>query len=421
MANGKTTAPSPSLPTPAAPLVCPGDIAMSDCKSAMIFSDKTPCFVNAVSPNLHCDFKAVWALVPSPPAGQLSVLLYFHGHKNWVRMDAGGACVVPDWAIKGDDIVREITDPSDPARKRKILALSQTVVPNSKPPTLIDMTCAPKRYELAAASEANKKPIALAPENAHPTTHGVECGFKVTDVGALGALVDDCFLRLSGLSKSAACGGTRYLPTKPALTDIKRLFLCGHSGGGVTLFPTASSTLANSTPTDLCLLDCTYGSGNADYINFCKTNRAKLGNAAGKSRFICFHTLDKKDKDVFIAEKKEEIRQKNIKLAQEGKPLIVKTDAQLGIEFQSSGTQANIEFTILPGLKAAGFKFDTSVAAPPAGKARGDGITLITGDLAIVETACTLYPIVVIGVSSVAHDSFPTRLIPIVLKTANVV
>ncbi len=421
MANGKTTAPPAALPTPAAPLVCPGDIAMADCKSAMIFSDKTPCFVNALSPNIHCDFKAVWAFVPPPPAGQLSVLLYFHGHKNWVRMDAGGVCVVPDWAKKGDDIVREIPDPNDPepnnAKKRKILAVAQTQVPNFKPPVFIDMTCAPKRYQLAAASDANKKPIVLAPENAHPVAHGVECGFDPKAVGALGDLVDDCFKHLNALSKSAACGGTPYLPTKPTLTDIKRLFLCGHSGGGVTLTPTAISTLANSTPTDLGLLDCTYGSGNAEYVNFCKTNRAKLGNAAGKSRFICFHTLDKKT----VPQLKDELAKKNAELALKGKPPIVKTDAELETQSKTSGTQANVEFQILPGLKTAGFKFDTSVAPPPAGKARGDGINLITGDLAIVETACTLYPIVCIGISSVAHDSFPTRLIPILLKTANVV
>src|SRR5262249_47332691 len=137
MANGKTTAPAPAQPTPAAPLVCPGDIAIADCKSAMIFSDKTPCAMTARSPNVHCDFKAVWAFVPPPPAGQLSVLLYFHGHKNWVRTDANGACIVPDWAQKGDEIVREIPDPNDPepniARKRKILAVAQTEVPGSKP------------------------------------------------------------------------------------------------------------------------------------------------------------------------------------------------------------------------------------------------------------------------------------------------
>lgn len=424
MSNGKTTAPPPAQPTPAAPLVCPGDIAMADCKSAMVFSDKTPCFVTAVSPNIHCDFKAVWAFVPPPPAGQLSVLLYFHGHKNWVRMDAGGVCVVPDWAKKGDDIVREIPDPSDPepnaAKKRKILALAQTQVPPPPPNVFVDVTCAPKRYQLAASSEANKKPIVLAPENAHPVSHGVECGFNPKAVGALGDLVDDCFTHLNALSKSAACGGTPYLPTKPALSDIKRLFLCGHSGGGVTLFPTALSTLANSTATDLCLLDCTYGSGNADYVNFCKTNKAKLGNAAGQSRFICFHTLDRKDKDLFIAEKKEEIRQKNIKLAEQGKPLIpVKNDAQLENDWKATGTQNNVEFQILPLLKAA-FRFDTSVAPPAAGKTRGQGINLTTADLTIVETACTLYPIVIIGVSSVAHDSFPTRLIPILLKTAKV-
>src|SRR5712691_6566716 len=112
MANGKKK-PAPA-PTPAAPRVCKGDFAMDDCKSAMIFSDKTPCFLKSGrTPDLPCDFKAVWAFVPPPPAGQLSVLLYFHGHKNWFRMDASGSCIVPDWAKKGDDIVREIPDPKD--------------------------------------------------------------------------------------------------------------------------------------------------------------------------------------------------------------------------------------------------------------------------------------------------------------------
>jgi hypothetical protein len=419
MSNGKTTAPPAALPTPAAPLVCPGDIAISDCKSAMIFSDKAPCFVTAVSPNIHCDFKAVWAFVPPPPAGQLSVLLYFHGHKNWVRMDAGGVCVVPDWAKKGDDIVRQIPDPSDPepniAKKRKILAVAQTQVPNSKPPAFVDITCAPVRYQLAASSDANKKPIVLAPENAHPVTHGVECGFDPKAVGALDDLVNDCFTHLNALSKSAACGGTLYLPSKPALTDIKRLFLCGHSGGGVTLFPTAVSKLANDTPTDLCLLDCTYGEGAPQYIEFCRANRAKLGNAAGKWRFLCFHTLDKKT----VPQLQDELDKQNEKLIAQGKPPIVKTREELEKQANFSGTQNHVNNDILPGLKALGIKFDAAI--PPAGRPRNEGINMTTGSLADIETACTSYPIVVIGVSSVAHDSFANRLIPILLKTANVV
>jgi len=192
----------------------------------MIFSDKTPTNLKAAASKAHCDFKAVWAFVPPPPAGQLSVLIYFHGHKNWVRTDASGICVVPDWAQPGDDIVRVL-----PGRR---LALAQTQVPNSRPPRFVNITCAPVRYELGATADADKKPIVLVPENVRPDKHGVECGFSPTATTALGDLVDDCFTHLNALSKSAACGGTPYLPTKPTLTDIKRLFLSGHSGGGVT-------------------------------------------------------------------------------------------------------------------------------------------------------------------------------------------
>ena len=56
----------------------------------------------------------------------------------------------------------------------------------------------------------------------------------------------------------------------------------------------------------------------------------------------------------------------------------------------------------------------------PTGKTRGDAVNFTARNLAEVEKACTLYPIVAIGVP-VIHDSFANKLLPIVLKTANVV
>jgi hypothetical protein len=384
-------------PTPSAPPVCPADIAISDCKAAMIFSDKTPTNLKASSPNVHCDFKAVWAFVPPPPVGQLSVLIYFHGHNNWVRTDASGACALPDWAQAGDDMVR--------------------VLPNRSLALKPGASCAPIRYDLGPTADADKKPIVLVPENANPINHGVECGFSAAATTALGDLVDDCFTHLNGLPKTTACGGGLYLPTKPALTDIKRLFLSGHSGGGVSLFPTAVSKLANDVPTDLCLLDCTYGEGAAEYIRFCTTNKAKLGNATGRWRFLCFHTLDKKS----VEKLKEELAKTNEQRAAKNLPPIVKTDAELEIQSRTNGTQNHVNNDIIPGLKAAGFKFDSAILDPvPPGKTRGDGVNFTAANLADVEKACRLYPIVAIGVG-VAHDSFANRLLPIVLKTANVV
>jgi len=363
----------------------------------MIFSDKTPTALKATSSNVHCDFKAVWAFVPPLPADQLSVLVYFHGHKNWVRTDASGACALPDWALAGDDMVQ--------------------VLPNKTLVLKPGSSCAPIRYALAATAAADKKPIVLVPENVNPNSHGKECGFDPTATTALGDLVDDCFTHLKALSKTAACGGASYFTTKPALTDIKRLFLSGHSGGGVSLFPTAVSQLANNVPTDLVLLDCTYGEGAPQYISFCTTNKAKLGNAAGKWRFLCFHTMDKKGVEQLrkLLEKTNEEREKK------GQPPLIKTDKEL-LDEDRTGTQNQVEKVIIPGLKTAGFKFDTAVLDPvPPGRTRGDAVNFTASSLAEVEKACTLYPIVAIGVSFVPHDSFANKLLPIVLKTANVV
>src|SRR5262245_908387 len=174
MGEPKTKAPpGTSQPTPAAPPVCRGDLAVSDCKSAVIFSDHAPSFAASKPDNFHCDFKTVWAFVPAQH-DPLSLLIYLHGNDNWCRVDGTGKGVVPDWAKDGDASVRVIPDPDDPernpAKKRKKLVLAQQQV---SPGVFKDVGVAPVKYELAAASEANKKPIVLAPECADPVVHKI--------------------------------------------------------------------------------------------------------------------------------------------------------------------------------------------------------------------------------------------------------
>jgi hypothetical protein len=420
--------------TPGAPPVCPGDVAVSDCKTAMIFSEKTPSFTAAnahataaakkaadnptntalaraaasATANLHCDFKAVWAYVPPPPADQLSVLVFYHGNDNWVRVDGGGACIVPDWAQDGDAIVKK-----DPVTKNLLPAFD----------------CAPTRYALAAAAEADKKPIVLVPEDADPVVHRITTDGNLADKTAFGSLVDDCLKHLSDvtlLKKTAACGGASYLAKKPALTEIKRLFICGHSGGGKPLAQTAVSNLASSGVTDLCLLDCTYGWGNVEYVDYCKTKKASLGNVAGQSRLLCFYLPAVRDQTAYVDMRKKQIAKENEKRAKKVPPLppIVKTDEELNTEWGKQwkgSTKQHVEDSIIPGLKGAGFKFDTSLAPPPAGKTRGDAVQMATGNFTEIENACRTYPIVFLEISGVGHDSFPTRFIPVTLKTAKVV
>jgi hypothetical protein len=104
-------------------------------------------------------------------------------------------------------------------------------------------------------------------------------------------MVGDCFQRLSRLRSPS---GSAYLG-RGGVTNIRRLFLAGHSGGGVPLAPSAVSTLALTVPTDLWLYDCTYGiARNPSYVRFCQQWKARglLGNNAQSSRMAMFVTPD---------------------------------------------------------------------------------------------------------------------------------
>ncbi|MGO9272170.1 MAG: hypothetical protein ACLQOO_18385 [Terriglobia bacterium] len=454
MGKDKDTKP-PTLPTtPITPPVCPGDVAVSDCKQAVIFSEKTPSFAEALATaqtaakkatdnpgnqgaaraaaataaNLHCDFKAVWTYVPPPPQDQVSVLIYFHGNDNWVRLDDAGNCIVPDWWQDGDPIAQRNprTKAVTPARD-----------------------CAPKGYGLAATAEDNHKPIVIAPEDMNPVNH-TPTAEGSSDKAALGDLIEDCFKHLSDtslLTKKTSCGGGPYLTKKPALTDIKRLFVSGHSGGGKPLAKAAASNVAISLATDLCLLDCTYGWGTAEYVDYCKTKKASLGNAAGQSRLLCFYLgFPIRDENVAkdsIRKQLEDQNKKNAKFNDDlpatnaaraarhpplpplsPKPIVTITDDLLTDKWRKQwfgSTKQHVEDDIIPGLKGAGFKFDTSLSPPAPGKSKGDAVQIATGNFTDVETACRSYPIVFVALSGVEHDSFPTRLIPVMLKTASVV
>ena len=260
--------------TPSAPPAQPPDFAVNDCKSAVLYSDEAP-LASQARPG-QWDLKAVWAHVPSPRPAKPSLLVYYHGHSNYVTVVQGGSCRKPDWAA--------------------------TAFANAN--------CAPLGYEFAATAAKFKQPIVLLPEVAKPIQKfvldptstnpkhqkaipGVPAVTAHDDAGnlgdpaALGKCVDDCFRLLAALKTSSPpCSGASLLPSKPALNDIQRFYLSGHSGGGVPLKQAAKSNLAKSAFTDLILLDCTYGhdGGGED---FCTTKgKTNLGNAADRNRLV---------------------------------------------------------------------------------------------------------------------------------------
>lgn len=426
MGNDKKPAPNT---TPLAPLVCPADVPVDDCKTALIFSDKAP-LIDLATKMQKCDLKAVWTFTPPPPADKLSVLVFLHGNKNSVTVNADGTCRMPDWAA-----------PKPKPGKPKETLPGETVDEWLDPKK---STCAPKGFELAKTATDNQQPLVLAPEDAEPVGRVITSAGNLGDKPALGNFVDDCFDHLSDaakLKKTRSCGGGTYLPKKPALTDIKRLFLCAHSGGGRGLAKAALSDLVISRPTDLCLLDCTYGWGNSEYPEFCKTKKASLGNAAGQDRLLCFYLPAIRDTDTvgkarFFDVRRKEIQKENDaitkdneKRAQKNPPLPPRplkdfSDQTLENDFNdqwNGSTKQHVEDNIIPAVKKLGIKFDESLPASGTKPALDHiAIHLVTGDLTKIETACSLYPIVFVEVGGVGHNSIPNTFIPVMLKTAKV-
>lgn len=352
---------------PAAPTVLKVDEAL-DGATALLYSPKAP-LAGRFSPKaaaappdpnqVRADDRAVWVSIPaafSPDSPE--VLLYFHGHNYFVTAskNAAGAVEarVPDW-MTGD-------------------------VPNAKAKGTAQGP-AGHFYKLDQFDPAlPHHPLVLAPEDSHHThdmttdkTTGqpVWDGFwakesvvgTLSSASGLGDLITDCFQRLTALPivPTPSGGAANYLTSNGA-ANIKRIYLTGHSGGGVPLDKAAVSDIALKIPTTLCFLDATYNDYSAEVRKFCETwqTGGHLGNGPNDSCVVIIFN-------------------------------------------PASGTEKN-KTALVNNLKSAAPNFAVKeiVHAGPA-------------DIPLVKSTLSSNPIVVIKTNT-AHDSIPQKFIPLLLE-----
>jgi hypothetical protein len=365
--------------TPASGATCPPDLPISDCVSALLYPSHAP-LADAAKGAGTWDFRATWAHVPSQVTSDSkphSLLLYFHGHFNSVKVDQAGRSAKPDWA--SDEIFGRI---------------------------LGGGPCTPIRYKLAAAADgAPSRPIVLAPENANPQDRTKNTDGRFADPDGVAKYIGDCTQRLSRLTRHASCANrsSTYLPPN-RVSFIRRIFIAGHSGGGITLRSAArSGKLLDLFPSDLVQLDCNYGhDGGGDAYATARNKLASaglgLGNGRDQSRIIITTTGGSAD--------------------------------------GSSGTKGSCD-TLVAKLRNDLRLTHTTVAydqatkrpiSPPDLDKVGGGIMQIThiaddtdapsdDNLAFIVAAMQKCPIVYI-VTNVAHDHNPDVFIPLVLKSA---
>ncbi|HZU99525.1 MAG TPA: hypothetical protein VFF73_22640 [Planctomycetota bacterium] len=334
-----------------------------DAKQAMLFGDKAPLAARATA---SPDESATWAYVPrSPTKKDFRLLAYFHGWEGFVLVDKKGASAKPDWW----------------------------------PGEIGGTRASGLKYGIGAAVEGFPGTVALCPEDGVPdtgkdtTTPDPKDATKTitrhkgphhanTDSGSfakadgLAAWIDQCCAHLAALRSSQGA----YFASALSSADLHHVYLSGHSAGGKPLAACAASELVRKVPTDLWLLDCTYGWGNKEYPDFCDAMKASLGNAKDKCRLV-----------------------------------------GIAIKSNGSGTAEDMK-KVIAGIKAKGLPVDeVDYASPP--------------DLGAVVTALSTNPIVVIWVGKEDwakkeswgtfrdcnvpdHDRIPSFFIPILLATA---
>jgi hypothetical protein len=369
--------------TPAAPPAQPPDLAVNDCKSALLYSDEAP-LASKAKPG-QWDLKAVWAHVPSPRPDKPSLLVHFHGHANYVTVDRSGGCRKPDWAaiVFANPCVTQAYN---------IIA---TVAKFKQPLVLLPEVAAPIRKFVPDPTPKDPDHKKAVPGVPAVTAHD-DAG-NLGDAAALGKCVDDCFRLLAALkTNNPPCSGAALLPSKPALSDLQRLYLSGHSGGGVPLKQAAKSSLVKSTVTDLIVLDATYGhdGGGEDFCT--AKGKANLGNAADKNRLMVVFRPKSDASDTETA----------------ANALRDRLKSTLGLTTTKVAYDAK---TKLPTTNPAWPAFTTDMVEILhfADNAK----TPSDGNLTAIRDAMKKCPVVFVK-TNVEHDRIPTFFIPLVLDSA---
>lgn len=274
--------------------------ARLNCRTALLFPDSAPMADQAVAgPDRRAkatavrkadktesstlDLQAVWAHVAKPPVrNESSVLVFLHGHYTHVTINHDGTCARPSWADT------DYTPKTDAA--------------GAGP------GCAANGYKIVDALWWHDGPlIALAPENARPYIsskrdpgkprqffgtipgkHIFNQPGSLSQPGSLGTLVDECLQRLV-LVKTVPGRPPCPQPPLTSVPSVKRLFLAGHSGAHTGIFASAKSSIIETTPTDLILLDCFYVDGRDALRHFAARAKGGLGNGPNQSRILLAH------------------------------------------------------------------------------------------------------------------------------------
>ncbi len=316
---------------PACSVPTTGDWAIDD-HAALLFSTEAPLAASGA----RDDHASIWSFIPDAfDYAKPEILFYFHGHNNYVKV---GYCnhkdgVRPDWILpvrRGDLSDGRASGPKYqfdklPTTPHAPLVLVPEVGRNNpnntnttKYPGIDKVLDTPAHYAdwhatskafhdaKKAHDDAVKKkdpspppapppPPAPVPSDLPPAVTET-AGRMDSDMDQIKKMIDDCCNRLRRLPKRVTTTGTYLDVTPQKLVDsskLKRLYLTGHSGGGVPLTSACKNNLARLTgatdmPTDLWVFDATYGTGVAEYTSFCKdlTDKGKLGNGAALSRFV---------------------------------------------------------------------------------------------------------------------------------------
>src|SRR5579884_3589079 len=315
-----------------APPVCSAptttDWAIDD-NTAILFSTEAPIAGSGPRDDTRC----IWSFIPDQfDYVKPEVLFYFHGHNNYVKV---GYCnhkegEVPNWVlpVRRGDAASKASGPKYglnklPTTQHAPLVLVPEVGRNNpnntnkaKYPGIDKVLASPADYAAWHAAyrafhaaknahdEAVKKkdpspPPAPPPEPVPPELPPAiteTAGRMDSDMDQIKKMIDDCCNRLRVLPKRVTATST-YLDVTPQKfvdsSKLRRLYLTGHSGGGVPLTAACKNNLArltgaNDMPTDLWTFDATYGTGVNEYTSFCKdlNDKGKLGNGPLLSRFI---------------------------------------------------------------------------------------------------------------------------------------